>query len=159
MGYNMVNIAAVLNDLGPSQKAFYLIKEFNKAIKDTKKSVCVFFERPSVPVTKPLFACSNISFFSGYHDIAISTNLHEAETLLKSYNKSDKYLYLWDIDWLEKPVYYKTAQKIILNDRLKIIARSKDHANVIENFCNKSPEGIVDNWRLDQLNGVTNADR
>jgi len=45
------------------------------------------------------------------------------------------------------------------DDRLNIIARSKSHSDMIENFCNKSPIGIVDNWNLDQLVGVIHDNR
>lgn len=147
----MNNIAAVLHDLGPSQKSFYMIKEFNKlaALKDF--SMSAFYSRPSMPVVKPFFSCRNISFLSGFNGIAIATSLQDASSLLRSDNNSKKYLYLWDIEWLINPMPFSTAVNILLDKRLNIIARSKSHALIIENFCNKKVVGVVDNWNLNQL--------
>jgi hypothetical protein len=70
---------------------------------------------------------------------------------LRSDNNSKKYLYLWDIEWLINPMPFSTAINILLDKRLNIIARSKSHALIIENFCNKKVVGVVDNWNLNQL--------
>ena len=151
----MNKIAAIVDDLGPSQKCFYLIKEFNKAAMSKDMSVSAFYNRPALPVTKPHFSCRNISFLSGYDGVAIATNLVTAEMLLRSHNNSDKYLYLWDIEWLISPVNFQAACNILLDDRLKLIARSDSHATIINNFCNKQLSGIVDNWEINELLKVT----
>ena len=147
----MLNISALVDTLGPSQKSFYLIKEFNKAKEYTDISTSVFYERPSAPVTTALFSCRNISFFSDYQGIAISTTLEQANTLLKTSNSAIKCLYLWDIDWLQAPVNYGPACDILRDRRLNILARSESHSIIIENFCNKTPIGIVEDWNFEQM--------
>jgi len=147
----MINITAVVNDLGPSQKSFYFIKNFNELSRNPNFSCSAFVCNIGVPVTKPLFSCSSVSFFSDYFGIAISTSIAEADMLLKSSNNSKKYLYLWDIEWLVKAMNYSQVCNILTEKRLKIIARSKSHAKIIENFCNKKPIGIVEDWNKEQL--------
>ena len=93
----MQKLAAVVNDLGPSQKCFYLIKEFNKAATSKDMSVSAFYNSPMMPVIKPHFSCRNISFLSGYDGVAIATSILAADALLKSHNSSKKYLYVVDI--------------------------------------------------------------
>mgnify|MGYP003121603038 FL=1 len=154
----MNKIAAIIDEMGPSQKSFYMIKEFNKAASFKDVSICAFYHRPSMPVTKPFFSCRNISFLSGYNGVAIATGLQEAQTLLKSHNNSDKYLYLWDIEWLVNPMHFAAICDILLDKRLKIIARSESHAKVINNLCNKKPVGIVDNWNLHELIEIINKE-
>ena len=152
----MNKIAAILDGLGPSQKSFYMIKEFNKAAAMKDISACAFYKKPSMPVIRPYFSCRNIAFLSGYHGAAIATTLDEANILLKSHNNSKKYLYLWDLEWLVNPVNFSAACDILLDNRLNIIARSESHASVINNFCNKEIIGIVDNWNMDQLLDIIN---
>lgn len=147
----MIEIAAVLHDLGPSQKSFYMIRQFNKLAAMKDFSVSAFYSRPAMPVTKTIFSCRNISFLSGFNGIAIATSLSDVDILLKSHNNSKKYLYLWDMEWLANPMAFSSVSNVLLDERLKIIARSKSHASVIENFCNKKTIGIVDNWDLSQL--------
>ena len=147
----MINITAVLEDLGPSQKAFYFIKNFNELSRNQNFSCSAFLCNIGVPVTKPLFSCSSVSFFSDYFGIAMSTTIAEADMLLKSHNNSKKYLYLWDMEWLTRSMNYSQVCNILLDKRLKIIARSKSHAQIIENFCNKKPIGIVEDWNKEQI--------
>jgi hypothetical protein len=90
--------------------------------------------------------------------VAIAASLTCAETLLRSHNRSDKYLYLWDIDWLITPVNFSVACNILRDDRLKLIARSESHAKVISNFCNKEVSGIVDNWNIGELQRIINGE-
>ena len=106
-----------------------------------------------------LCCCNNVAFISNYHHTTISTTLQEADMLLKSNNNSTKYLYLWNMDWLMQPIHFAPAMDILRDERLHIISRSKSHSDIIENFCNKSPIGIVDNWNLDQLVEVIDDDR
>ena len=147
----MTNITAVLTDLGPSQKSFYFVKNFNELSRNPNFSCSAFLCNIGMPVTKTLFSCSSVSFFSDYFGIAISTSIVEANMLLKSNNNSKKYLYLWDMEWLVRSMNYSQICDILLDNRLKIIARSKSHAQIIENFCNKKPIGIVEDWNKEQL--------
>jgi len=71
--------------------------------------------------------------------------------LLRSHNKSDKYLYVWDMEWLTRPVNFSVACNILRDERLKLIARSDAHATVINSFCNKQLSGILDNWNINEL--------
>lgn len=150
----MLNLHALINDLSISQKSFYLIKEFNRCIDNTDVSTGVFHIRGSVPPVEPLFGCKSVGFLNSYHGVLIATTLEEAEIALNTSNNSKKFLYLWDLDWLRKPVMFMPAMHILRDDRLKIIARSTSHAKVIENFCNKPVCGIVDNWKLENLTSI-----
>lgn len=147
----MKNISALVQDLAVSQKSFYLIKEFNKCLDDTDISTSVFFERPAIPPIPPCFACKSISFLSGYNGTIVATTIDGADKLLKACNASAKYLYLWDMEWLETPVLFEVAMSILRNERLKIIARSQSHSELIEGFCNKKPIGIVSDWNIQDL--------
>ena len=147
----MINIAAIVKDLGPSQQSFYLIKKFNELSRDPNFSCSAFVANLGVPVTKPLFSCSSVSFFSDYIGTAIATNLEEADILLKSNNNCKKYLYLWDLEWLVWAMNFTQVCNILRDNRLKIIARSKSHADIINNFCNKEVIGIVEDWNSEQL--------
>ena len=152
-----MNIAGVLNNIGPSQKAFYMIKELNELAKDPDNSCAAFIELMGVCVIKPFFSCYNIAFFSEYHGTAIATTLEEANIILQTSNNTNKYLYLWNLEWLNKPINYTAALDILLNPELKLIARSDSHAKVIENFCNKTPAGIVEDWNRHQLKEIVGS--
>ena len=58
---------------------------------------------------------------------------------------------MWDLEWLETPMYFDAAMRILRDERLKIIARSSSHAQLIEEFCNKRPVGIVSDWDMREI--------
>lgn len=152
----MISVSAIVDHLGPSQKSFYLIKEFNKTSHRTDICVSVFFERASIPVTPLMFSCKSIAFLSGYHHVAISTTIANTDMLLKSNNNAKKYFYMWDIEWLTKPSHYSNISKVLLDPKLSIICRSESHEKLLFNFCNKKAVGIVDNWNINQLIDIIN---
>lgn len=147
----MLKLSAMVNDLGPSQKSFYLVKEFNKLSKRKDISCTAFVLNIGASVTKALFSCSSVSFFSDYSGICIATTLEEANILLKSNNNCKKYLYLWDIEWIKTPLNYSEVCNILLDDRLKIISRSESHSAMIRNYCNKSPIDTLEDWNSSKL--------
>lgn len=146
-----MNISAIVKNLNASQKNYFLIKEFNKISANPNFSCSIFVEQVGIPVTKPLFSCPAIAFFSGYKGKSIATTLEETVTMIRTATNSDMFLYLWDLEWLNNPVVYEQALLILLNDNLRIIARSESHAKIIENFCNKEVCGIVNNWESSKL--------
>lgn len=97
------------------------------------------------------------AFMSSYNGCLVSTTLEEAQTILKICSKADRYLYLWDFEWLEKPVHFDKAMDVLRDDKLKLIARSHEHAKHIRDFCNKEVVAIVDNWNIDQLLEIVNG--
>ncbi len=148
------NISAFMESLGPSQNAFYLIKEWNKAQEDTALSLGVFVNAHSLPVSTCMFSYKLSAFLSSYNGVLISTTIKNAAISLKTPTKMSRYLYLWDFGWTKGKSSYASICEVLRNDKIKIIARSQEHADMIENFCNKKPVGIVDNWNIDQIKDI-----
>jgi hypothetical protein len=146
-----MRIASALTDLSMSQNSFYMIKEFNKLIANPDISAGAFYQRSSIPATQPLFGVKMCAHLSSYNGVIIPTTLELAEMCLKTSSNAQIYFYVWDLDWTDSPVYFDNAVRIMRNDRVQILARSQSHAECIENFCNKKPCGIVDNWNVDDL--------
>ena len=153
------NIAAVVNDLSPSQKSFYLIDTFNKFIDDVNISPSVFQSRSCNPVIQPLFSCRLTASLSSYSGVVISTTLADAELTLRASNHTNKYLYIWDLSWIYNTINFSKAMKVLRNDDLTIIARSESHAEVIENFCNKKPAAILEDWQPNKLLNIVRTNK
>lgn len=152
-----MNISAVVKDLAVSQNSFYMIKEFNKLLDSPDISAGAFYQRASIPATTPCFGTKICAHIASYDGVLIPNSLELTEMCLKFMTNSDIYFYVWDLDWLENPVYFSAAMKIMRDDQVKILARSESHAECINNFCNKEVVGIVDNWNSSQLLKVIKA--
>lgn len=147
----MKSIAAIVDNLGPSQMSFYLIKRFNNLIKNVDYAPLCFYNNLTRPVITPFFGCANISSLSSFKGAAIATSIETAGLLLNTYNKMNRYLYVWDLEWLRHPIDFNGAMSIFRNPKIKIIARSDDHRRAIENYANKKVSGIVEDWSTEDL--------
>lgn len=150
-----MNIAAIVKNLGPSQCNFFLTKEFNKLSEKSENSCTIFVNDPTVPVIDPSFSCPVVAFLPHFKGACISTDIYTTQQILKNSSITDKFFYVWDIEWTIKRLDYTKTVDLMRNKNLKIIARSKSHADVISNFCNKEVFGIVDNWESSKLLEIT----
>lgn len=151
----MRNISVFVKNLNASQNSFYMIKELNKCINDCSLSAGVIYQEKSIPPVPTLFSCKMINGLSSFQGTLIATTIEDAKTMLKINNKSSRFLYLWDMPWIESPVNFELASGVLRDEKLSIIARSESHADCIENFCNRRPIGVVDNWDLESLLKIT----
>jgi len=146
-----MNIAAIVKNLGPSQCNFFLVKEFNKLSEDCSNSCSVFVNNVTIPVTDPCFSCPIVTFLPQFSGSCIATSISTANQLLECTGTTKKFLYIWDLEWLNNPASYSETIKIMSNKKINLIARSNSHAGVINNFCNRDVCGIVEDWDKDQL--------
>tara|TARA_R110002167_G_scaffold366353_1_gene595117 strand:- start:12918 stop:13382 length:465 start_codon:yes stop_codon:yes gene_type:complete len=153
-----MNIAVIVNDLSPSQKTFYLVKAMNGMLDSFDLSPTVFQSRSCKPVLQTLFPCKMTAGLGAYHGVVISTTVEDAELSLKASNNTKCFLYLWELSWINTPMRFKAVMKILQDDRLNIIARSESHSSVIENFCNKTPVAILEDWEPNELSRIVSKD-
>ena len=150
----MRKIAAILDTLSASQSSFYLIKEFNKLQGDNQYSPVCFYNNLSATPVKTHFACMNISYYSHFDGVTITTSIDTANTAIKTNNNSKKFLYLWDMEWLRNPMDFNYVNSVLSNDDIAIISRSNSHSDLIKNYCNKEVAGVVQDWNMEQLEKI-----
>ena len=150
----MRKIAAMLDTLSASQNSFYLIKEFNKLQSDNQYSPVCFYNNLSATPVKTHFACMNISYYSHFDGVTITTSIDTANTAIKTNNNSKKFLYLWDMEWLRNPMDFNYVNSGLSNDDIAIISRSNSHSDLINNYCNKEVAGVVQDWDMEQLEKI-----
>lgn len=111
-----------------------------------------FFDNNYVLSNRLNFATMQSNELYSYDGIGIATDISTAEKLLHSPSLKKRYLYLWDLEWLRHPqkVYHDFA-KIYRNKEIKIIARTKDHADLIENCFNVKVKYIADNFKIEKI--------
>lgn len=144
----------MLDTLSASQNSFYLIKEFNKLQSDNQYSPVCFYNNLSATPVKTHFACMNISYYSHFDGVTITTSIDTANTAIKTNNNSKKFLYLWDMEWLRNPMDFNYVNSVLSNDDIAIISRSNSHSDLIKNYCNKEVAGVVQDWNMEQLEKI-----
>jgi len=93
----------------------------------------------------------------GFKGDAISTDINSTISLLNCHTIKNKYFYIWDLEWMginNQELYdIDSLCDIYMNPELKLIARSKEHYDIITS-CWKEPVGIVEGFNYEELTQV-----
>lgn len=155
------NINVLTNDLGPSQKNYYLIRNINK-IHDTVPglNIQVFTENLSKFCLKAHFAVMNVAEAWAQNGAFIATSLSTASKLLNYPNPSRKLFYVWDLEFIRREhKHYNVHAPIYLNKSLELVCRSKEHADLVENAFNRPVKHIVNNFDIRPFIEILNNGR
>ncbi len=150
--YNHKNIGIIIPNLANNQLAYETISTINlELINNSKYDYRIFFEDFGPVITNPLCATMNISEIHVYGGLLISTTLNNTVLSLKVPSKLKRAFVVWDAEWKRKSMNFLDAVKVYRDPRLILVARSQDMAKAIENYCNRKPEIIMENFNFSEL--------
>ena len=151
-----MNIGILVRDLVPSQLSYFLIKNVNqKCSESVDHDFVVFFENLSGKIIEPNFGMMNTTEVWSFEGHLITTTISTTLTAIKSMSPSQKYFYVWDLEWLrDLGKNFEYNIKAFIDEDINLIARSETHAKAIKNYCNRDVVGIVDDFNLEELIGV-----
>ena len=77
--------------------------------------------------------------------------------VLKSFSPERKIFYVWDLEWLRRHgKEFENTVKAFTDSEVTLIARSKEHALAIENYCNTKIKHIVEDFNIKKLIRIIN---
>lgn len=125
-------------------------KTFNRLAEDTISPFC-FYVNLSTQAVKSRFSVMNCYYANHYSGGPIlATSLSTLAILINLNIKAEKFFYCWDLEWLylENPDATKYSDNIGLlrNEYITLVARSKSHVELIENYTNKKVSYIISDW-------------
>lgn len=147
------SIGVILPDLSSSQLAYYATKNINMLLTTSNKHDAVIFYETLAPVhTLPRCATMNISEIWSFHGTLISTNIDNTLQSIKAINNAKKIFYIWDLEWLRQGKQnYLYNIRAYRSNKVALVARNKDHAKAIEDYCNRKVNGIIDNFQINNF--------
>ena len=131
----MKNIAFVVDSLSNSDLSYSCIKMVNGLVNDNTISPIIFYQNLYPPAVKPMCLTMNINAVSAYTGTIVATDLYTADIINKNSSRTDKWLYLWNIDWLTQVINYENAIELLKN--FNIIVRDHESKYVVKNYCGK----------------------
>lgn len=145
-----MNIGLLVPDLGTSQLAYMAINQVNLASTvDKDNSYYLFYENATMPCVNPLVACMNISELHTFKGVLISTSIDLTLASLNAVTNTRKLFYVWDLEWLRpNKNNFLYNMQAFRNEQVEILSRSNSHARAVENYCNRTPSLIVNNFNL-----------
>lgn len=151
----MNKIGVLLNNLGPSQLAYYLIKNGNTFVENGTNDLVAFFYEIAPECMRPNFAIMNLSEAYNYNGILIATDVNSASRIIEFPGTVNRFFYVWDLEWVRfSKKQFEDMSVVYNNDRLPLIARSQTHYNLLKRIW-KEPIGICEDANIEQLYKIT----
>lgn len=127
-----MSLSFVVNNLGNSELSYKLIKAVNN---HPEISSNIFFQNNLPTVIQPECLTMNLTGLAGLTGSAVAFDLESAMIIDNANINTKNYLYLYDLEWLFRPIDFVVARRLM--DKFNIFAKSDSHAIVISNFLNK----------------------
>lgn len=83
--------------------------------------------------------------------IIITNNINHANDVLGCATNAIKILYLYELNWMFKPLSYDLVYDTLNNERLKIILRSPTYEKSMLNVGCKRPMTILEKFSLEEI--------
>tara|TARA_R110002020_G_scaffold276503_3_gene491850 strand:- start:2825 stop:3298 length:474 start_codon:yes stop_codon:yes gene_type:complete len=150
-------VGFLVEDTSSSQLAFNLIKNINRYIQDSNDDFVAFFENSTPNLLTPNFALMSLNEIWSFEGSLIATSVCTALSMQKCFAPKNKMFYVWDLEWTrESGRDFEFIIKAFTDKNTRLIARSKEHAKAIENYCNRSVQYIVSDFNIEKLVRIIN---
>lgn len=149
----MIRCGIMVDSLSPSQLTFYLVNYVNTIMSRSVHNHFIFFLNEITPfLINPLCPCLNSTEIVQFNDgIIVTTTLNDTLRAINAIHNSSIKFYVWDLEWIRRPLDYFTNYNIFNNPRVEIIARSHEHAKMIENYANLTKVRVVENCDMEKI--------
>ena len=150
-------IGFLIEDTSASQLSFNLIKNLNEYSKDSQDDFVVFFENSTASVINPNFSLMSSNEIWSFAGSLFATSVATAMSMQKCFAPKNKLFYVWDLEWTRRHGRdFELAIQVFSDPNIDLIARSKEHAKAIENYCNRNVSNVVNDFNIEQLMRIIN---
>ena len=147
----------MIEESSSSQLSFNLIRNINEYVTENQDDFVVFFENSTANVINPEFSFMSLSEIWNFQRHLFATTISTAMSLKKCFATEQKYFYVWDLEWTRRHGRnFESTIQAFTDPTIKLIARSKEHAVAIKNYCNRDVDGIVSDFNIEKLMRITN---
>lgn len=145
-----MQVGIIVPYLAPAQLSFLAVGQCNRAVRNGHEPI-IFFENVS-PMNVPTdFSMMNISEIWSFEGVMVATTLSSANLLRKAPNPSFKIFYVWDLEWLRGQMDFEKNVEIYRDENIKLVARSRSHAEAIEKYCNRKVDFVTSNLDVERM--------
>lgn len=155
------SIGFIVPNLGFSQSFVMLANQINmyhNSIIPNKYDICVFSENAAEEkFISANFAICDLFWAHTFRGHLISTNLNTTDKLIHMPSLS-KTFYIWDLEWLRMSSFqYDMLASIYRNPLIRLVARSQEHAQLIENAWDCKVYSIIEDFNVDKFIQLTQS--
>ncbi len=141
----------LVDNIGASQMAYYLVEKSNAISEAGDARIIVFYDQLHRPCRKLLLPAMMMIEAWAQPGVSIATSISTAARLLSFPGPQQKMFYVWDMSWLRNPKRVGPFTELFRNPELTLIARCPDHAAVLTNNFNVKVPYVFDNFNSESL--------
>ena len=150
----MKRINFLIDDVGASQLAYYLLSQLNVLVRE-HNDICptVFYSSLTDHCVKPIeFNLMMMVEAFDHPGPTVATSLPTAGRLITMPRPSPKIFYVWDLEWMRfANIQWSSVRRIIEHPDLHLVARSLSHKQAIEQCFDKKVEAIVNDCNMNDM--------
>jgi hypothetical protein len=152
---DFVSIAVVFYELSLSQKTFYALNRINLVSSEFSGiNFSIFVQSTIHPCIPPKCAIFDIKHLIGWRGPIITTDTSTTIDALRSESNNIVY-YVFDLDFIHKTNFsLENIQDAFNNNRVTVVARCRDHADVIEKEFGCKVVAIVQDFGMKSLTKI-----
>jgi hypothetical protein len=145
-------LGIITQRIGMNQLGCYLNIEGNKLLKlPNAPRLTVFYNELDIIPEPTAFAMMQTAQLRGFDGILVSTDIETTHTMLSIPSAHKKFFYVWNLEWIYTQFMYDYISPAYLNDKVELIARTTQHANVLKRYW-KEPTYVIENFSATDLN-------
>ena len=144
----------LLENILPSQLAFFVINHFNELLANNVKDTAFFFlDNITLPIfINPLCPIMNSTEIGQFNDgVILTTTINHTKQAINSINNSKIIFYVWDLEWIRKPMDYLSNIEVFRNPRIEIVAKTKEQAEIISKYANITNVRVVEDCNMKEI--------
>lgn len=146
-------LAILTKTLGHSQLNYYVTQNLNVLLKNFDDVYAtLFFEMVDIIPYAHNFPIMHIAEAFEWGGPIIATSLSTLDKMLTFPYSKEKYFYVWDLEWIRlQNKQYKPLCNLYRNPNVQLIARSEEHADIIDECWNVRPKLIMGDFSWKKL--------
>ena len=152
----MRQFGVLVKNIDLSQHGLHLLGNLNSLVAEYP-DLCpiVFYETYSTLAYPAHFAMVQHKEAWLFDGPIIASSIDMVQTLLQCPRPNPKFFYVWNLDWIymspnQPSIQLSFLNHIYTNDDIQLIARSEQHARIIEN-CWKKPASIIEDFNYHDI--------
>jgi hypothetical protein len=148
-------IGVVFNQVGPNQLYYQFALQANRLLSQRDDvDISGYWINDGPRTVQPNFALMPLFEAYAFHGITVATSLNTCARVLE-YPGPNRYkciyFYCFDLDWLRlQQKQYEQISSIYMHQKVQLIARSEDHAKIIESVWRR-PFAVMENFDLSKI--------
>lgn len=134
-----MKLAFAVKDLSHTQLSYYIVRAANAFLsKRCDVDIMAFFEEPSCSSVPLLFSTMQFAEAWAYDGKLVATSLSSAQKALGFPCVSKRYFLVWELEWVNQqvPFNFRQLRNIYASPRHKLLARTEEHADILEDVWN-----------------------